>query len=224
MLQRQLEPEVMDTAAEAADYDAMDHREVNERFVADLLKYASPTDKNLGSEMLDLGTGTALIPIELCRRWSSAKVLGIDMSESMLVLARKNIAAAGLEHSIRVEAADAKHLPYKDGQFAAILSNSIVHHIPEPAEALAEAVRVLAPGGIVFVRDLMRPRDQTELARLADLYSGGPKPEQRKMFVESLHAALTLGEIRRIVEALGFPASSVQATSDRHWTWSGRRT
>src|SRR3569833_497282 len=141
----------------------------------------------------------------------------------MLELARMNIAAAGLEHSIRVEAADAKHLPYKDGQFAAILSNSIVHHIPEPAEALAEAVRVLAPGGIVFVRDLMRPRDEPDLARLADLYSGGPKPEQRKMFVESLHAALTLVEIRRIVEALGFPASSVQATSDRHWTWSGRR-
>jgi ubiquinone/menaquinone biosynthesis C-methylase UbiE len=218
MLERQLEPEVMDTAAEAADYDAMDHREVNERFVADLLAFARPI-----GEMLDMGTGTALIPIELVRQCPSAKVLGIDLSEPMLALARENIAAAGLEYSIRVEAADAKHLPYKDGQFAAILSNSIVHHIPEPAEALAEAVRVLAPGGIVFVRDLMRPRDETELARLAEMYSGGPKPEQRKMFVESLHAALTLAEIRGLVEALGFPASRVQATSDRHWTWSGHR-
>ena len=104
MLLRQLEPEVMDTAAEAADYDAMDHREVNERFVADLLAFARPE-----GEVLDLGTGTALIPIELRRQWPSAKVLGIDMSEPMLSLARKSVAAAGLEHSIHVEAADAKH-------------------------------------------------------------------------------------------------------------------
>ena len=63
MLPRVLETEAMDTPAEAADYDAMDHREVNRAFVIDFLAAGPPP-----GEILDLGTGTAQIPIELCRR------------------------------------------------------------------------------------------------------------------------------------------------------------
>jgi hypothetical protein len=58
MLNRTLEPEVMDTAADALDYDRMDHREVNRRFVDDFLAAAPDL-----SDVLDLGTGTAQIPI-----------------------------------------------------------------------------------------------------------------------------------------------------------------
>ena len=62
MLPRVLEPEVMDTAQEAADYDAMDNREPNDRFATDCLQFArfSP-----GARSLDVGTGTALIPIAM---------------------------------------------------------------------------------------------------------------------------------------------------------------
>ena len=59
MLQRLLEPEVMDTPAEAIAYDDMDHAEVNRQFVADLLAITS-----IDGEVLDLGAGTARIPIE----------------------------------------------------------------------------------------------------------------------------------------------------------------
>lgn len=63
MLARTLEPEVMDTPEEALAYDSMDHADVNRVFVDDFLA----ADPEAG-EILDLGTGTALIPIELCRR------------------------------------------------------------------------------------------------------------------------------------------------------------
>ncbi|HEX3870612.1 MAG TPA: methyltransferase domain-containing protein [Pirellulales bacterium] len=218
MIPRQLEPEVMDSEAEATDYDAIDHREVNRKFVDDLLAFERPTGR-----ILDLGCGTALIPIELCRRAPAARVVGVDFGEAMIALGRKNVATASLEQAIRLELADAKHLPFADGHFDAVISNSIVHHIPEPREVLDEALRVLAKDAAVFVRDLMRPPDERTLDELVATYAGDSTPPQRRMFAESLHAALTLDEMRELVKELGFAAQSVQATSDRHWTWAVRR-
>jgi ubiquinone/menaquinone biosynthesis C-methylase UbiE len=220
MLTRVLEVEVMDSPQEAADYDAMDHAEVNRVFVADFLAAAGLPPP--GAEILDLGTGTAQIPIELCRAAPGLHILGIDLAENMLGLARRNVDRAGLRQ-ISLERVDAKRLPYAEGRFAAVMSNSIVHHIPEPRQALAEAARVTAPGGLLFVRDLLRPDDDATVARLVDAYAAGANRQQRAMFEASLRAALSLDEIGSLVADLGFDPQTVAATSDRHWTWSARK-
>jgi ubiquinone/menaquinone biosynthesis C-methylase UbiE len=218
MLPRVLETEAMDTIEEAVDYDSMDHGEVNRVFVADLLA-ARPGE----GEMLDLGTGTALIPIELCRQCPSARVLAIDVAAHMIELARRNVEHNGFSDRIRLEQVDAKRLPYPDAAFSTVLSNSIVHHVPDPRQVLCDAWRVAAPGGLVFFRDLMRPDDEVLLQRLADTYAAGTNRHQRQMFENSLRAALTVEEMRQLVFALGQPPESVRATSDRHWTWVGRK-
>lgn len=219
MLLRVLEPEVMDSEAEAVDYDAMDHSEVNRKFVDDFV-----ATRPLAGEILDLGTGTAQIPIELCRRGPQWRVLAIDLAESMLRVARTNVANAGLGGQIELSRIDAKQLPYPDGtsnagRFAAVISNSIVHHIPEPFGMLAELCRVVRPGGTIFVRDLMRPVDDATVNRLVATYAAGANDHQRQMFDDSLRAALSLDEMRLLVKRLGFEPTTVQATSDRHWTW-----
>ena len=142
----------MDSPEEARDYDAMDHAAVNDVFVADFLAVWDGDDP-----VLDVGTGTAQIPIELCRLAATARVVAIDAADSMLAVGRENVARAGLADRIELKLADAKRLPFADAAFAAVISNSIVHHIPEPAAVLAEMVRVLRPGGRIFVRDLLRP-------------------------------------------------------------------
>jgi ubiquinone/menaquinone biosynthesis C-methylase UbiE len=218
MLPRILEPEVMDTAEEARDYDAMDHSAVNRVFVEDFL--AVWDDRQ---PVLDVGAGTAQIPIELCRRHAAVQVTAIDLSEEMLRIARDNVQRAGLQERIGLERRDAKHLPYPDGAFGAVISNSIIHHIPEPAAVLAEMVRVTAPAGVVFVRDLLRPDDEATLAHLVEVYAAGANAHQRQLFGASLHAALTLAEVRLLVEALGFDPATVRQTTDRHWTWQTRR-
>ena len=129
----------------------------------------------------------------------------------------------GLEANIALEQVDAKRLPYADGQFAAIISNSIVHHIPEPAAALAEACRVVRSGGLVFVRDLLRPRTDAEVRALVETYAGDANERQRQLFDASLRAALSLEEIREIVATLGFDPDEARQTSDRHWTWIARK-
>jgi ubiquinone/menaquinone biosynthesis C-methylase UbiE len=222
-LERILEPEVMDSAEEAADYDAMDHGEVNQRFVDDLLAAISEEPEST-LDVLDLGTGTALIPIELCKKFPDCRVMAADAAVSMLELARYNIEVNGMIERIQLAHIDAKKLPFADAMFDVVMSNSIVHHIPEPMHVLREAIRVAKPGGLLFFRDLLRPETDEQLQQLVASYTRGANEHQQRMFADSLHAALSLEEIRRLVASLGFAADGVQQNSDRHWTWTGRRS
>src|SRR4051812_468438 len=155
MLPRVLEPEVMDSAAEAVGYDSMDHSEVNRRFVDDLLECRQPNEGSSTNpiRVLDVGTGTALIPIELCSRELPIHVTAVDLAAHMLQLGQRNVIRAGLQSQIKLEQIDAKALPYANATFDWVISNSIVHHIPEPLSIMREMVRVLKPGGLLFVRD-----------------------------------------------------------------------
>lgn len=215
MLNRRLEPEVMDAPDEALDYNAMDHSRVNRLFVEDFLKTCGTC---LGRRVLDVGTGTALIPIELCRQDVLAQVVAIDLAEEMLKLGRQNIAAFELSGRIQLELIDAKALPFANETFDAVISNSIVHHIPEPIRVLTEMVRVLRPGGWLFVRDLLRPDSEPVVEHLVATYAGTENLHSQQMFRQSLQAALSLEELRKLIEPLKIPADAVQQTTDRHWT------
>jgi ubiquinone/menaquinone biosynthesis C-methylase UbiE len=218
MLSRILEPEVMDGAEDAREYDSMDHAAVNAAFVADFV--GAIADGRSPLMILDLGVGTAQIPVALCRALPDARIVAVDAAESMLAIASQNIATAGFGDRIELVLADAKALPFPSGSFDAVISNTIVHHIAEPAAVLAEAIRVAAPGGVQFHRDLCRPRDEAELEYLVAAYASNATPYQRKLFADSLHAALTLNEIRALVAASGSQRDRVEMTSDRHWTWA----
>lgn len=221
----------MDTPEEARDYDRMDHSTVNRAFVDDLLLLWSSTSlaSRLSSEshslnLLDVGTGTALIPIELCSRGVVVQVTAIDLAVEMLKLAEHNVTRAELSHCISVKRVDAKQMPYADGSFDVVMSNSIVHHIPEPRSVFAEMFRVLRPDGVLFVRDLLRPETDKQLNDLVMTYAGRENAHSQQMFRDSLHAALTLDEVRDMIAPHGLLASAVAQTSDRHWTLAWRKT
>ncbi|MBI1248600.1 methyltransferase domain-containing protein [bacterium] len=225
MLDRILEPEVMETQQEAMDYDDMDHSSVNELFVDDLIAFlgVSPDHEAEMIDILDLGTGTARIPIILADRIPQCRVMGADASIAMLDIARINVDIGGVIERVQLIRIDAKQLEWEDGFFTGVMSNSIIHHIPEPLGVLKEAVRVVEPGGWVFFRDLVRPESQEQLEHLTRTYCGNEVEAAQKMFAESLHAALSLGEMQAMVTSLGFDAETVQLTSDRHWTWAARK-
>jgi 2-polyprenyl-3-methyl-5-hydroxy-6-metoxy-1,4-benzoquinol methylase len=181
------------------------------------------TDNPLSlGDVLDLGTGTALIPVVLCRQDKRCRVMAVDLAVSMLELAVYNIEAAGVAERITLAQTDAKQLIFEDDMFDATVSNSIIHHIPDPLACVHEMLRVTRPGGILFVRDLRRPGDLETLTQLVQTYVGDESDYSQKLFEDSLHASLSLQEMRDLVAVLGFDPESVQPTSDRHWTWAAR--
>jgi ubiquinone/menaquinone biosynthesis C-methylase UbiE len=212
MLDRVLEPEVMDNPAEAQAYDAMDHNQPNLAFVDRLLELGIDRCKTA----LDLGTGPGDIPILLCGPTPDLSITAVDLAHSMLDLAKHKVKLAGLTRRITLAQMDVKQLDLPDDSFDAVFSNTILHHIPEPAAMLAEAARVLKPGGLLLIRDLYRPETLDQLNALVDLHAAECDAEQRRLFGESLHAALTPDELRNLAQQNGLDDAQVVIDTDRH--------
>lgn len=234
-MQRILEPEVMNNLEEAVEYNEMDFSEVNRAFVNDLLAFAAikpqvqsqnastETINGLGKDVLDLGTGTARIPVELCKQHPSVRVMASDASVEMLELARYNIELAHMLDRVQLHLGDAKKLVFHKEYFDAVLSNSLVHHLPDCKDFFAEALRVLRPNGLLFVRDLFRPENETEVERLLELHAANENERSKQLFRQSLQAGYRVHEIAEIIAPLGIPADAIQMTSDRHWTLAYRK-
>jgi ubiquinone/menaquinone biosynthesis C-methylase UbiE len=168
--------------------------------------------------VLDVGTGTARIPLLIAQRLPAIKIVAVDLSAEMLKLAAAHLQAAALEGRITLHLADAKNLPFPDATFDAVISNSIVHHIPEPITVLREIARVAKPGAALLIRDLLRPATPEAADALVARYAGKESPRQQKLFRDSLGAALTLEEITSAAQAAGLTGVTIAQTSDRHWT------
>lgn len=218
-LPRTPEPDTLSAYDEAAEYHAMDHSEVNRRFVDELL--SGP----VGPRVIDLGCGPAAIPIELCQRVKAIEMIAIDAEVEMLEIAKREIDAAGLLDRISLHHADARQMAiYDDGMADTVISNSLLHHLDDPSLGLATAVRLIRPGGRLFIRDLARPESEPEVEAIVARYSGEESANAQQLLRQSLHAALTLDEIRTMAGGLGIQPQHVQMTSDRHWTidWSSQ--
>src|SRR6186997_1782683 len=135
MLTRVLEPELMDTTEEAEEYDRIDHRLVNEQFVADFL---AAVDGHRGGTVVrrplvvDVGSGTARVPVALCGAWSDCVVMAVDMAAAMLRLGVAHVRQAQLAGRILCPQANARWLPFRDSAFPFAISNSLLHHLPDP--------------------------------------------------------------------------------------------
>lgn len=100
--------------------------------------------------LLDLGTGTGRMLELLAPLYSRA--VGIDASPAMLSVARANLDRAGLSKA-QVRLGDIQHLPFGRNAFDVVTIHQVLHYLDEPERAIAEAARVLRPGGRLIVAD-----------------------------------------------------------------------
>lgn len=121
--------------------------------------------------LLDIGTGTGRL-LELTAPRVAEGALGVDASRDMLALARARLAERGLAGRCAVRQADMYRLPLPDAAFDAVALVMVLHYAEDPAAALAEAARVLAPGGTLLLADLA-PHGRADLmARHAHRWPG----------------------------------------------------
>ncbi len=212
---RILETEVMTGYEVALDYDQMDNDASNQAFIADLLSSGAT-----GPRVVDLGTGPAHVAIELCKQRTDVKLMAFDASSDMLDFARRRVELAGMVDRIQLMQADIKNLDSFQPAIAdTVICKSVLHHLPDPAAAIAAAQRMVAPGGRIFIRDLVRPATVDEIDHLVDLYQSDATELAKKSFRDSLFAALSLHEARQLFNGFGYPSRTVRMTSDRHWTF-----
>jgi len=99
--------------------------------------------------LLDVATGTGRLPLALLRERFRGQIVGLDLSRGMLRQARRKLAAYGDQVTLLWH--DASQLPFPDGTFDAVSCLESLEFMPHSREVLSEMVRVLAPGGVLFV-------------------------------------------------------------------------
>ncbi len=148
---------------------------------------------------LDIGTGTGSIPVKMVTRRPGLSAVGVDRSRNMLEKGRTLARAEGVARRVRFRLADGRRLPFPDGAFDLVVSNSLLHHLPDPAPVLDEVARVLKPGGAIFIRDLRRPSQRLiddHIKKHGRYYRG----TMFRLFADSVRAAFTDSELREIAE------------------------
>ena len=106
--------------------------------------------------ILDVATGTGDVVIALTRL-NPEKIVGIDISEKMLDIARTKIAAKGLENVISLRQSDAGHIPYSDDSFDAVTVAFGVRNFEDLRQGLSEMRRILRPGGTMMILEFSQP-------------------------------------------------------------------
>lgn len=122
-------------------------RHTADTHAAHLLPYLKP-----GLRVLDLGCGPGTLSIGLAEAIAPGELYGVDMEPSQVDLARSIAEAAGHDNAT-FEVGDVTELSFDDDSFDVVHGHSILAHVPDTQAVLAEAKRVLKPGGLISVRE-----------------------------------------------------------------------
>jgi ubiquinone/menaquinone biosynthesis C-methylase UbiE len=107
-------------------------------------------------KILDAGCGPGVYAIEIAKSFPKAKVIGIDLSEPVLDIARKIAEKEEVFDRVTFEKRDVQNLPFADNSFNAVINNNMLHIVENPVRMLNEINRVLASNGILELADIKR--------------------------------------------------------------------
>ncbi|MCC7172733.1 MAG: arsenite methyltransferase [Planctomycetes bacterium] len=154
-----------------------------------------------GETVLDLGSGGGIdVLLSAQRVGPSGKVFGLDMTTEMLELARRNQREAGATN-VEFLLGSIEAIPLPDESVDVVISNCVINLSTDKARTLAEAIRVLRPGGRFAVSDVVLRRELTGSAKASmELWTG------------CIAGALIEGEYRDALKLAGFVDVSIEPT------------
>ena len=158
-----------------------------------------------GARVLDIGCGTGAIAVELHRTHGAAKVVGVDVEDTVCGLARDRAATAGCAKAVEIVKVEPGPLPFDDASFDLVFSKDSIIHIPDKEALACDVYRVLRPGGWFAASDWLISHDDD------------PSPEMaRYIALEGLDFAMASPQrYHRALVAAGFEA--VQTVSRNAW-------
>ena len=195
-----------DRAFGGALYEEADRSRLPAGVVAASLGCGTPTvvaDLRTGETVLDLGAGGGMDVLLSARRVGpTGRVVGLDMTDEMLALARRNAADAGIGNAEFVKG-HMEDIPLPDASVDVVISNCAVNLSPDKRAVIRETFRVLRPGGRLGITDVVVDEEPEEDTRVDVAWWTG-----------CVAGALTRDEYRRILIDMGFADISIDDTHD----------
>jgi SAM-dependent methyltransferase len=162
-------------------------------------------DLREGETVLDLGSGAgADVLISARRVGATGKAIGLDMTDEMLELARANAVEAGVEN-VEFVKGYIEDIPLADDSVDVVISNCVINLAGDKPKVIAEAARVLKPGGRFAVSDVIADEGMDEATR-ADMAA----------YTGCIAGALTEAEFRVALSAAGLTNTEIQPTHRVH--------
>jgi SAM-dependent methyltransferase len=187
-------------------YSETDRGELPEQAVLASLGCGNPAavaDLREGDVVLDLGSGGGIDVLLSARRVGpTGKAYGLDMTEEMLALARRNAARAGATN-VEFLKGQIEAIPLPADSVDVVISNCVVNLSPDKAAVLRETFRVLKPGGRIGISDVVAEDRLTEAERA-----------ERGDWAGCIAGALSRGEYQRLLADAGFREVEVSWTHD----------
>jgi SAM-dependent methyltransferase len=218
-MQRVPEPELMLDAAQTRAYAEADFDAPHSLCIEQLQRRCPLPERG---RALDLGCGPGDISLRLARALPGWSVDALDGSPAMLDLAAAAATRAGLQTRVRFYRAILPHDPPPADAYDLIVSNSLLHHLADPAVLWSSVLRCGRAGTCVFVMDLLRPASDAEARALVARYASSEPDVLQRDFYNSLRAAYRPDEVREQVVAAGLAQFAIDVISDRHLIVCGR--
>ena len=216
-MDRILEPELMDDPKQAEVYARADFAEENQGFVERFKEYFPEFSQG---RVLDLGCGPADIPIRFAKLYPACHIIGVDASAPMIQLGGQAVKQAGLTDRITLRCERYEEVCGARIVDAAI-SNSLLHHLPNPLQFWQKLRQLVKPGAPVLVMDLLRPESPEAAQAIVDQYAANEPDILRRDFYNSLLAAFTEDEIGSQLARMNLTRLLVDIPDDRHWVVGG---
>lgn len=142
-------------------YDALDTfpllGRIEKKWRLEAIELLKIDDEN---NVLDIGTGSGLILPWLAEYITNGKIIGVDISEKMLLKAKKRIKKNGVEDIVAVQKDDVENLAFQNNSFDRIIATFTLTTIPNPKKAVKEMIRVLKEDGKIVILDTGRPKNR----------------------------------------------------------------
>jgi len=209
------EPELMLDAGQAEAYAKADFSTPHQYFVQLCQNYFG---NSLGQGwVLDLGCGPGDVTFRFARAFPETRTVAVDASPAMLqwgidALKKDPFISTRIQfmEGYLPEASIPRH------HYAAIISNSLLHHLPDPFVLWQTLLKYGLKGTQICIQDLRRPETELVARQFMEKYAAGEPEVLRKDFYNSLLAAFTPEEVREQLNSSGLAQLTVEVVSDRH--------
>src|SRR5262245_3986054 len=216
-MDRILEPELMEEEAQVTAYAKADFAATNQGFVDRFREYFPEFAEG---QVLDLGCGPGDIPVRFAKAIPRCRVTGVDASAPMIRLAEQLVMQAGVADRVTFRCEKFQDVAGAAWADAAI-SNSLLHHVPNPLQFWNRLRQLVKPGAPVLVMDLLRPGSEEEAWGIVNRYASDEPEILRRDFYNSLLAAFTEDEISAQLARMNLTRLLIDVIDDRHWVVGG---
>lgn len=167
--------------------------------------------------ILDLGTGPGYLPIEIVKRSSDIKIVGLDLSRILIQMAKRNSQNAGLADRLDFQFGNAARLRFDDSSFDMVLSTGMLHSLRDPVKVFKEIYRVLKKGGEAWIYD------PAKVASYIDRKKWNASLTRRERFFLRVFTALNLlrpiktfnrEQVVEMIQATDFEILSIEEEKD----------